>query len=135
MTRKLSFVDYGAIQREPIANWSMDPGYQIEQKWPADSGDTAVLSLGIVNLPVGVRPSKNLNSSFNNASQPSRKADSRDESFFNPNGSAKDSSDTASTLLSEKYADFTKQRNLSARAASMLVSSNVAVYEVEIYEL
>ncbi|KAL1216692.1 Protein ACCUMULATION AND REPLICATION OF CHLOROPLASTS 3 [Cardamine amara subsp. amara] len=112
--------DYGAIQREPIANWSMDPGYQIEQKWPADSGDTAVLSLGTVNLPVGVRPSKNLNSSLSVASQPSRKADSRDESFFNPNGSTKDSSDTASTLLSEKYADFTKQRNLSARAASML---------------
>ncbi|CAG7893565.1 unnamed protein product [Brassica rapa] len=32
-----------------------------EQKWTADSGDTAVLSLAIVNLPVGVRPSKNLN--------------------------------------------------------------------------
>ncbi|CAF1911266.1 unnamed protein product [Brassica oleracea var. botrytis] len=40
------------------------------------------------------------------------------------NSSTKDSSsDTASTtILSEKYADFTKQRNLSARAASMLVS-------------
>lgn len=110
----------------------MDPGYQIEQKWPADSRDTAVLSLGIVNLPVGVRPSKTLNSSLSVASQPSRKADSRDESFFNPNGSTKVPSDTASALLSEKYADFTKQRNLSARAASMLVSSNVAVYEVEI---
>ncbi|WZZ33653.1 hypothetical protein YC2023_017054 [Brassica napus] len=38
------------------------------------------------------------------------------------NSSTKDSSsDTASTtILSEKYADFTKQRNLSARAASML---------------
>lgn len=110
----------------------MDPGYQIEQKWPADSGDSAVLSLGIVNLPVGVRPSKKLNSTLGVASQPSRKADSREESFFNPNGSTKDSSDNASTLLSEKYADFTKQRNLSARAASMLVSSNVPVYEVEI---
>ncbi|KAF8111446.1 hypothetical protein N665_0076s0415 [Sinapis alba] len=112
--------DYGSIQREPIANWSMDPGYQIEQKRPADSGDTAVLSLGVVNLPVGVRPSKNLNSSLNVASKPSKKAGSRDESFFNSNSSTKDSSDTASTLLSEKYADFTKQRNLSARAASML---------------
>ncbi|KAG2254289.1 hypothetical protein Bca52824_084425 [Brassica carinata] len=112
--------DYGAIQREPIANWSMDPGYQIEQKRPADSGDTAVLSLGVVNLPVGVRPSKNSNSSPNVASKPSKKAGSRDESFFNSNSSTKDSSDTASTLLSEKYADFTKQRNLSARAASML---------------
>ncbi|CAN7130328.1 unnamed protein product [Brassica rapa subsp. narinosa] len=113
--------DYGAIQREPIANWNMDPGYQIEQKRPADSGDTAVLSLGVVNLPVGVRPSKNLNSSLSVASQPSRKAGSRDESFFNLNSSTKGSSDdTASTLLSEKYADFTKQRNLSARAASML---------------
>lgn len=110
--------DYGAIQREPIANWSMDPGYQIEQKRPADSGDSAVLSLGVVNLPVGVRPSKNLNSSLSVTSKSSRKAGSRDESFFN---STKDSSrDTASTLLSEKYADFTKQRNLSARAASML---------------
>ncbi|CAN7054562.1 hypothetical protein IGI04_028853 [Brassica rapa subsp. trilocularis] len=113
--------DYGAIQRGPIANWNMDPGYQIEQKRPADSGDTAVLSLGVVNLPVGVRPSKNLNSSLSVASQPSRKAGSRDESFFNLNSSTKGSSDdTASTLLSEKYADFTKQRNLSARAASML---------------
>ncbi|CAL9240708.1 unnamed protein product [Arabidopsis halleri] len=112
--------DFGAIQREPIANWSMDPGYQIEQKWQADSGDSAVLSLGIVNLPVGVRPSKKLNSNLSVASQPFRKADSREESFVNPNGSTKDSSDTASTLLSEKYADFTKQRNLSARAASML---------------
>lgn len=110
--------DYGAIQREPIANWSMDPGYQIEQKRPADSGDTAVLSLSIVNLPVGVRPSKNLNSSL---SKPSKKGGSRDESFFNSNSSTKGSGDTAaSTLLSEKYADFTKQRNLSARAASML---------------
>ncbi|KFK41938.1 hypothetical protein AALP_AA2G191700 [Arabis alpina] len=95
-------------------------GYQIEQKWPADSGDTAVLSLGIVNLPVGVRPSKKLNGSLSVTSQPSRKTDSRDESFFNANSSTRDSSDTASTLLSEKYADFTKQRNLSARAASML---------------
>ncbi|ESQ27648.1 hypothetical protein EUTSA_v10018185mg [Eutrema salsugineum] len=112
--------DYGAIQREPIANWSVDPGYQIEQKWPADSGDTTVLSLGIVNLPVGVRPSKNLNSSLSVASQLSRKVDSRDDSFFNPSSSTKDSIDAASTLLSEKYADFTKQRNLSARAASML---------------
>ncbi|VVA95314.1 unnamed protein product [Arabis nemorensis] len=112
--------DYGAIQREPIANWSVDPGYQIEQKWPADSGDTAVLSLGIVNLPVGVRPSKSLNGSLSVTSQPSRKADSRDESFFNAISSTRDSVDTASTLLSEKYADFTKQRNLSARAASML---------------
>lgn len=112
--------DYGSIQREPIANWSMDPGYQIEQKRPADSGDTAVLSLGVVNLPVGVRPSKNSNTSLSVASQPSKKAGSRDESFFNSNSSTKDSSDTASTLLSEKYADFTKQRNLSARAASML---------------
>ncbi|XP_010471599.1 PREDICTED: protein ACCUMULATION AND REPLICATION OF CHLOROPLASTS 3-like [Camelina sativa] len=112
--------DYGAIQREPIANWSMDSGYQIEQKFAADSGDTAVLSLGIVNLPVGVRPSKNLNSSLSVASQPSRKAASSDESFFNPNGSTKESSDTASALLAEKYADFTKQRNLSARASSML---------------
>ncbi|XP_009106157.1 protein ACCUMULATION AND REPLICATION OF CHLOROPLASTS 3 isoform X2 [Brassica rapa] len=113
--------DYGAIQREPIANWSVDPGYQIEQQRPADSGDTAVLSLGVVNLPVGVRPSKNSNSSLSVASQPSKKAGSRDESFFNLNSSTKGSSDdTASTLLSEKYADFTKQRNLSARAASML---------------
>uniref|UniRef100_A0A1J3JNL6 Protein ACCUMULATION AND REPLICATION OF CHLOROPLASTS 3 n=1 Tax=Noccaea caerulescens TaxID=107243 RepID=A0A1J3JNL6_NOCCA len=112
--------DYGAIQREPIANWSVDAGYQIEQNWPADSGDTTVLSLGAVSLPVGVRPSKNLNSSLSVSSQPSRKADSRDESFFNPTSSTKDSSDTASPLLSEKYADFTKQRNLSARAASML---------------
>ncbi|XP_023642832.1 protein ACCUMULATION AND REPLICATION OF CHLOROPLASTS 3 isoform X2 [Capsella rubella] len=112
--------DYGAIQREPIANWSMDPGYQNEQKWPANSGDTAVLSLGIVNLPVGVRHSKNLNSSLSVASQPSRKADSRDESFFNPDGSTKEPNDTASGLLAEKYADFTKQKNLSARAASML---------------
>ncbi|KAF8097623.1 hypothetical protein N665_0285s0054 [Sinapis alba] len=109
--------DYGAIQREPIANWSMDPGHQSEQKRAADSGDTAVLSLAIVNLPVGVRPSKNLNSSLSVASQPSR----NDESFFNSNILSKDSSSyTASTLLSEKYADFTKQRNLSARAASML---------------
>lgn len=91
-----------------------------------------MLSLGIVNLPVGVRPSKNLNSSLSVASQPSRKVDSRDESFFNANSSTKDFSDTASTLLSEKYADFTKQRNLSARAASMLVSINVEVCEVEI---
>ncbi|KAF2606601.1 hypothetical protein F2Q68_00046469 [Brassica cretica] len=113
--------DYGAIQREPIANWSVDPGYQIEQNRTADSGDTAVLSLGVVNLPVGVRPSKNPNSGLSVASQPSKKAGSRDESFFNLNSSTKDSSDdTASTLLSEKYADFTKQRNLSARAASML---------------
>lgn len=110
----------------------MDPGYQIEQKWQTDSGDSAVLSLGIVNLPVGVRPSKKLNSNLSVASQPFRNADSREESFFNPNSSTKDSSDTASTLLSEKYAEFTKQRNLSARAASMLVSSNVPVYEVEI---
>ncbi|CAA7042701.1 unnamed protein product [Microthlaspi erraticum] len=109
--------DYGAIQREPIANWSVDLGYQIEQNWSADSGDTTVLSLGVVSLPVGVRPSKNLNSSLSVAGQLSRKADSKDESFFN---STKDSSDTASPLLSEKYADFAKQRNLSARAASML---------------
>ncbi|WZZ69086.1 hypothetical protein YC2023_080456 [Brassica napus] len=113
--------DYGAIQREPIANWSVDPGYQTEQNRAADSGDTAVLSLGVVNLPVGVRPSKNPNSGLSVASQPSKKAGSRDESFFNLNSSTKDSSgDTASSLLSEKYADFTKQRNLSARAASML---------------
>ncbi|XP_013592727.1 PREDICTED: protein ACCUMULATION AND REPLICATION OF CHLOROPLASTS 3 [Brassica oleracea var. oleracea] len=113
--------DYGAIQREPIANWSVDPGYQTEQNRAADSGDTAVLSLGVVNLPVGVRPSKNPNSGLSVASQPSKKAGSRDESFFNSNSSRKGSSDdTASTLLSEKYADFTKQRNLSARAASML---------------
>ncbi|CAH8355845.1 unnamed protein product [Eruca vesicaria subsp. sativa] len=111
--------DYGAIQREPIANWSMDPGYQIEQKRPADSGDTTVLSLGVVNLPVGVRPSKNSNT-LSVASKPSKKAGSRDESFFNSNSSTKGSTDTVSTLLSEKYADFTKQRNLSARAASML---------------
>ncbi|KAG5410025.1 hypothetical protein IGI04_006344 [Brassica rapa subsp. trilocularis] len=39
-----------------------------EQKWTADSGDTAVLSLAIVNLPVGVRPSKNLNSSLKSCS-------------------------------------------------------------------
>ncbi|WZY76907.1 hypothetical protein YC2023_023291 [Brassica napus] len=57
-----------------------------EQKWTADSGDTAVLSLAIVNLPVGVRPSKNLNSNS--------------------------SSDTASTLLPEKYADFTQSKEI-----------------------
>ncbi|CAN8234719.1 unnamed protein product [Cochlearia groenlandica] len=116
--------DYGAIQREPIANWSVDPGYQIEQKWPADSRDrdTGMLSLAIVNLPVGVRPLKSLNNSLGVASQSSRKADSGDESMFNQNSSGKDSSDSASTLLSEKYADFSKRRNLSARAASMLES-------------
>ncbi|KAG2242584.1 hypothetical protein Bca52824_095575 [Brassica carinata] len=96
-------------------------GYQIEQKRQLIL-ETAVLSLGVVNLPVGVRPSKNSNSSPNVASKPSKKAGSRDESFFNSNSSTKDSSDTASTLLSEKYADFTKQRNLSARAASMLLN-------------
>lgn len=77
------FVDYGSIQREPIANWSMDPGHKIEQNRVADSGDTTVLSLAIVNLPVGVRPSKNLNGSLSVTSQPSRNGDSRDESLFN----------------------------------------------------
>ncbi|KAF2560535.1 hypothetical protein F2Q70_00016087, partial [Brassica cretica] len=71
--------DYGSIQREPIANWSMDPGHKIEQNRVADSGDTTVLSLAIVNLPVGVRPSKNLNGSLSVTSQPSRNAE-RDSS-------------------------------------------------------
>ncbi|KAG2281786.1 hypothetical protein Bca52824_053006 [Brassica carinata] len=113
--------NYGSIQREPIANWSMDPGHKIEQNRVADSGDTTVLSLAIVNLPVGVRPSKNLNGSLSVTSQPSRNEMNH---FSTLNSSSKDSSsDTASTtLLSDRYADFIKQRNLSALAASMLVT-------------
>ncbi|XP_010533244.1 PREDICTED: protein ACCUMULATION AND REPLICATION OF CHLOROPLASTS 3 isoform X2 [Tarenaya hassleriana] len=119
--------DYGAFRRA-IASWGVDQENWVEQKipqkWAEDPVDTAVLgSLSIVSLPVGVRSSNNTKiktSNTNSLQEIPAKDDLRAELPFNPSILMRDFNDTASNLLNEKYADIAKQRNLSARAASML---------------
>ncbi|KAM0961003.1 hypothetical protein ACFX13_020756 [Malus domestica] len=132
-----------AFQRQPLVSWNLGPGSQLAEDWAkeraAEDGATVMLdNLTIFRLPVGVKPPEELKDGVN-ASFPTQDPKTKSEdgvkaqpaynlsmssrnSFTDTGlGAVREFYNTASTLVKGKDADNPKkQRNLSARAASML---------------
>ncbi|KAG2707718.1 hypothetical protein I3760_05G160400 [Carya illinoinensis] len=132
-----------AFQREPLMSWNLGPAYQIAEEWAKervfDTGTKPMLdNLSVFHLPVGVRPSEeledNVNSSF---TTPNLDPETRDDLKALPAANSSTSSLSALTDAGfEAMRDFynhtftppkgkyvsvpKKQGVLSVRAASML---------------
>ena len=146
MVKKFLCQETPAFQRQPLVSWNLGPGSQLAEDWvkerAAEDGATVMLdNLSIFRLPVGVKPPEELidgvNASFPPQDPKTKSEDgvkaqpavnlsmSSRNSFTDTGlGAVRELYNTASTLVKGKDADNPKkQRNLSARAASMLVMS------------
>ncbi|KAA8529925.1 hypothetical protein F0562_034471 [Nyssa sinensis] len=108
-----------AFQRETLMRRNLGPGYQVALEWSKERANDSVAapvfdSISIYKLPVGVKPSEELEDSsiISKTIHHSEKITEDD---------MKAQSELTSTLLKENYGNVSKkQQGLSARAASML---------------
>ncbi|XP_059649815.1 protein ACCUMULATION AND REPLICATION OF CHLOROPLASTS 3, chloroplastic isoform X2 [Cornus florida] len=131
-----------AYQREPLIRWNLGPGYQIAQDWAKEGATESVTSpmlhnLSIYKLPVGVKPSEELEDSpitLKTTNYPTKtiEDDMKAQPEVTPVKSwdaltdagvdaVMDFSINASSLLKGTYSNVSKKQGvLSVRAASML---------------
>lgn len=140
----INYQETPAFQREELLSWNLELGHQIAQEWAkeraAEAGTTSTLDkLSIFCLPVGVRPSEELNDRINISSpiqysmpntedvmksKPSINLSSPPWNELTDTGldAMRDFYNTASALLKGNSTDPPKKQGLlSVRAASMLV--------------
>lgn len=126
-----------SFRRDPLHRWNLGPGHQIAQQWARERAADAELAsaldnISIFDLPVGVRPSEELqDKAFPNPEMKYEKKSkaSISNSRFSSQNSLTDASlevikefyDTSSAFLKGKSSDIPKKQGLlSVRAASML---------------
>ncbi|KAL0541766.1 hypothetical protein IC582_021823 [Cucumis melo] len=126
-----------SLRRDPLHRWNLGPGHQIAQQWARERAADAELAsaldnISIFDLPVGVRPSEEVQDKA--LPNPEMKYEKKSKasistSIFSSQNSLTDASlevikefyDTSSAFLKGKSADIPKKQGLlSVRAASML---------------